>query len=178
MVAPLAGCCFLVPEWPDCNEEPTGAECFITFIRENEHLCGTQFARNWKVTYDKVGGQRVTVNGDPVAANGQADINIEDAADADGDGEIDYLEVQIYTACDPAQPPEAPISWSSFTLAVDDGYFVDLTMHADGLFDKEEYPEPDDEKAAKKVITKVNQFTGAKIESPKKTPKKKKSCCW
>lgn len=178
LIFPASGCCLLFPEYEGCFPPPE-ATCTIVFIRENEQLCATLFPRNWKVTYDNDQGNRVTVNGANVWNNSEATINIDDAADKDKDGAIDYLQIQVYTACDPEQPPEAPFSWSEFNHpnSLGNGSTLKLTMHANGLFDQEEIP-AEMETTTEKAISQVNQLTGARIESPKPAPKKKKSCCW
>jgi len=172
----LMGCCFFYPDYPDCANPPNPSSFTVKFYNKRNQVCTPDIARQWYVQYTDFDGGVGQGLGGAVPKGDQATIHVDDAADSDGDGYLDYVTVRLYVGCHEDQGSD-PFGWTEYSssnnLPVD--MLLELTLEADGhLTDK--ITRNGGGGRLEESLSTINKLTGTKIAPVK--PAKKKSCCW
>src|SRR5688572_8940052 len=107
VVLSLSGCCFLFPDWPDCNldcdDDPDciPLSCTINIVN-HQTACGASEHNNtatWRVEWRTFDGEIKSTELSELPTGQSVTQIVEEAQDEDQDFALDDVSVFISTAC-------------------------------------------------------------------------------
>lgn len=168
VVLGLSGCCFLYPDWPDCDDEdpPVSLGCTINIVN-HQTICGASEHNNtvtWYVEWlDEDGEVGSTENSELPTGQSVSQI-VELALDEDEDGALDDVSVFISGACN-----GLTFGHIHFLNSIEDDEAITLTIAANG-----QVTTVHEEQAAPSTSR-----SGSKPRSGKSSGRASKlPCCW